>query len=91
MQKNNMIDEKELEKVVGGTFAQLKEIREFIKANDPDYADTPVDEIIVMDWLNRNLGIKKIGIRPHGTNDYELNENLTLNHEQLMELLRSKY
>jgi hypothetical protein len=89
--ENKNIDEKDLENVIGGTFAQLDEIRQFIKAHDPDYEKTPVDQIIVMDWLSKNFGIYKISVRPYGTNDYVLNEQLTLNHEELMNFLKSRY
>ena len=90
MRKENLTEEN-LQDISGGTFAELGEIREFIKANDPDYENTPVDEIIVADWLDEHYGLQQISVKPYGMNLYDFEGGRTMNHAELMDFLRSNY
>ena len=85
------LNEECLQDVSGGTFKDLHEIRAFIKEHDPKYEKTPLESILVSEWLYRHYGMENMIIRPHGRNSFILAGRGTLTQEQLMELLRNDY
>ncbi len=88
--ENKVLNDEMLEEASGGSFNELNDIRNFIKENDPDYKDKPLDQIIVADWLSTRLGMTLMRVKPSSSNQYVFDDS-TMSHGELMTLLKTNY
>ncbi len=88
--ENKVLNDEMLEEASGGSFNELNDIRRFIKENDPDYKDKPLDQIIVADWLSSRLGMTLMRVKPSSSNQYVF-DDATMSHGELMNLLKTNY
>ena len=77
-----------LDLVTGGTMDEINELKDFISQHDSSW--TYHDAADVGSWLVVNLDLKGTDLMMGEENGYR-NENGSLTHEGLMEMLRKKF
>ena len=87
----NKLNEEVLENVSGGTSAQTQEIKDFIRAHDPDFQVNNDNDVIRWLFYRSGLSWDAFSLAPQDPNIYVLYNNNRITHEELMAKLGERF